>query len=67
MSTHQIIGLVLLVVGAILLYFGYQSSQGLEDQVYETFTGRFTDSTLWLLISGAVAAVAGIGLLLRKG
>ncbi|EWH02947.1 DUF3185 family protein [Halomonas sp. BC04] len=67
MSTNQIIGLALLVAGAILLYFGYQSSQGIEDQLYETFTGRFTDSTIWLFIAGAVAAVAGIGLLLRKG
>lgn len=67
MSTNQIIGLALLVVGAIFLYFGYQSSQGIEDQLYETFTGRFTDSTIWLFIAGAVAAVVGIGLLLRKG
>src|SRR5690606_32747732 len=35
-------------------------SQSLGDQVAETFTGRFTDSTMWLLLLGAAAAVGGI-------
>jgi len=56
--------MVLLAVGFILLYFAYQSSQSLGDQVTEAFTGRFTRSTIWFLILGAAAAVAGVGLLL---
>lgn len=60
----RILAIVLLVVGAILLFFAYQSSQSLGDQVSEAVTGRFTDSTIWFLILGAAAAVAGIGLLL---
>lgn len=59
-----ILGLVLLVVGLIMLFFGYQSSQSLGDQVTEVVTGRFTDATTWYLILGAASAVAGIGLLL---
>jgi hypothetical protein len=66
MSGNKVVGLALLVVGLILLYFGYQSSQSLGDQVFETFTGRFTDATLWLFIGGAASTVIGIGLLFRR-
>lgn len=66
MTSNQVIGIVLLVVGLILLYFGYQSSQGLADQVHETFTGRFTDSTIWYFIFGAASALVGLLLLITK-
>lgn len=64
MTSNRILALVLLVVGLILLFFAYQSSQSLGDQVTEAVTGRFTDSTTWFLILGAASAVAGVGLLL---
>jgi hypothetical protein len=64
MMDNRILAIVLLVVGLILLFFAYQSSQSLGDQVTEAVTGRFTDSTTWLLILGAASAVAGVGLLL---
>ncbi|WP_405240637.1 DUF3185 family protein [Lentisalinibacter orientalis] len=60
---NRILAAVLLVVGLILLFFAYQSSQSLGDQVTEAVTGRFTDSTTWFLILGAASAVAGVGLL----
>lgn len=67
MGTNQLVGVVLLVVGVILLYFGWQSSQSLGDQVTEAVTGRFTDETMWFIIGGAAAVVAGGFLaLLRK-
>ncbi|MEX0707448.1 MAG: DUF3185 family protein [Woeseia sp.] len=62
MSKNQIVGLALLVVGVILLYFGYQASQSMGEQVVESFTGRFTDSTTWYFVLGAVAIVVGLGL-----
>jgi len=55
----KLIGLVLLVVGIGLLYFGYQASQSVGNQLTESLTGRFTDETMWYLIGGAAAAVAG--------
>ncbi len=64
MEIKRILALVLLVVGLILLFFAYQSSQSVGDQVSEAVTGRFTDSTTWFLILGAVSAVAGVGLML---
>lgn len=66
MSSNKIIGLVLLVVGIILLYFGYQSSQGLDDQISEAFTGNFTDTTIWYYVLGGVAAVVGLVFVAKK-
>lgn len=61
---NKILAAVFLVAGLILLFFAYQSSQSLGDQVTEAVTGRFTDSTTWFLILGAASTVAGAGLLL---
>lgn len=66
MALPRIIGIVLLVVGIILLFFGWNASQSLGDQVAETFTGRFTDETMWYLIGGAAAAAVGAFLLVFK-
>lgn len=64
MASRKILAFVLLVVGLILLFFAYQSSQSVGDQVTEAVTGRFTDSTIWFLVLGAASAAAGVGLLL---
>jgi drug/metabolite transporter (DMT)-like permease len=66
MNGKQILGIVLLVAGLILLYFGYEASQSIGEQVHETFTGRFSDSTTWYFVLGAVAAVGGVGLLAAR-
>jgi len=66
LGSTQIIGLVLLVLGAVLLFTGYQSTQAVDDQLHETFTGRFTDSTMFLLITGGISTLAGLGLLVFK-
>ncbi len=66
MHINQILGIVLLVVGATLLYFGYAASQGIGEQVHETFTGRFTDSTTWYFVLGIGAAIGGVVLLTFK-
>lgn len=59
MGNQKLVGVVLLVVGAVLLFFGYQSTQSVGGQITETLTGRFTDETMWYLIGGAAAAIAG--------
>ena len=62
MGTKQIIGLVLLVLGAVLLYFGWQATDAPLEQAREGLTGEYSDRTMQYLIGGAVAAVAGIAL-----
>ncbi len=60
MNPNRVIGVVLLVVGLILLYFGYQATQTVTEQVTETVMGRYTETTMWYLIGGAASAVAGV-------
>jgi len=66
MGSQKLVGVVLLVVGILLLFFGFQASESLGDQVTETFTGRFTDETMWYLIGGAALTVAGAFLAFLK-
>lgn len=64
MSTSKLAGLVLVVVGGILLYFGYSASGSAFETVTETVTGRYTDRTTLYLVGGAACAVVGAGLLI---
>lgn len=67
MSIRHIFGVLLIAAGAALLYFGYQSSQTLGEQVYETFVGRFTDTTTLYLIAGTAASICGLVMLAIRG
>ena len=64
MSTTKLAALVLIVVGGILLYFGFNASGSPLESVTETLTGRYSDQTTLYLMGGAVCAVVGAGLLL---
>lgn len=66
MSAHQILGIVLLLAGLLLLFAGWQASESLGEQVHESMMGRFTDTTMWYLIGGAVASIGGVLLLVIK-
>lgn len=63
MAASKLVGLVLIVLGAILLYFGFTATDSIGEQVVEGVTGRYTDQTMWYLIGGGVSAVAGLALL----
>ncbi len=60
----KVAALVLIVVGAILMYFGYSASQSAFETLTETVTGRFSDQTTMYLVGGAACAVIGVGLML---
>ena len=64
MSTTKLAALVLIGVGGILLYFGYNASGSALESVTEAVTGRYSDQTTLYLIGGAACAVLGVGLLL---
>ncbi|WP_376694622.1 DUF3185 family protein [Wenzhouxiangella sp. EGI_FJ10305] len=67
MSTNRIIGIILIIVGGGLLFFGLQATGSLTEEVHETFTGRFTDETTWYLLGGGAALVVGLIMALRGG
>jgi hypothetical protein len=59
MSRNRIIGIVILAVGIVLVIFGLNASQAPLDQVSQTVTGRFTQTTMMYLIIGIIAIVGG--------
>ncbi len=63
---NKIIGLALLIAGAILLYFGYTEYNSTASQVTELVTGNPTDNSIWFLVGGAIAAIVGLGMLFKK-
>jgi uncharacterized membrane protein len=66
MNQKSMIGIALLVVGVILLYFGYNASESPTGEITEALTGRFDDETMFYFIGGAVAVVIGGVMLFRK-
>ena len=62
----KIIGIALLVGGVIALVYGFRAKDSVESKLTETFTGSPSRDAKWLLIGGAVASVAGVGLILLK-
>lgn len=67
MTGSKLIGIVLLALGAILLYFGFNATESVREEIGEAITGRYSDETMMYLIGGGVAVVAGLFLLLKKG
>ena len=61
----RIVGIVLLVVGAILLYFSYEASQSIASSVSEMATNEPTDNTIWYLIGGVAAVIIGLYAVIR--
>ena len=66
MINSRLIGIGLLALGAILLYFGVNATDSAVEEIGEAFTGRYSDETMMYLIGGGVAVAAGLFLLLKK-
>jgi TRAP-type C4-dicarboxylate transport system permease small subunit len=66
MANQKLIGILLLTFGLILLFFGWQSTESVGEQLTEAVTGRFTQQTMLYLIGGAIAAIAGLYILLSR-
>lgn len=63
MNNSRLLGVVLLVAGAILLVMGLNASDSVADRFSKFFTGHFTDATVWFIVGGAVAGIVGLSLL----
>jgi hypothetical protein len=58
------ISLAVLAGGILLLIFGINAYNSSSSDISRFFTGSATDKSIWMLVSGAVAAVLGaVGLL----
>jgi uncharacterized membrane protein YidH (DUF202 family) len=59
MSSTRIIGVVLLAVGILLLYFGYNASQSVGSQFKSAFSGSMSEKAMMYYVGGAI--LAGVG------
>lgn len=66
MNQNKMLGIVLLVVGVIALYFGFNATSSPMEEMTEAFTGQYSDKTMLYLIGGAAAGIAGLVMLVRK-
>jgi len=64
MSPQRIFGVVLLIVGVIVMIVGMNASHSMADRLSNTFTGRFTDGTMWYIIGGIATGLVGLAMLL---
>ena len=62
----QLISVVLTVVGAGLIYWGYDLSGSVGSQVTETITGSTPDDVMVRYIAGAASLAAGIYLYFKR-
>ena len=59
MKQAKLIGLVLVVVGAGLAFWGYQISGGLGSQITQTVSGSMSDDVMYRYIAGVACAAVG--------
>ncbi len=61
------LSLALLAIGVVLVVFGLNASDSFSSSVSRAVSGTPTDKTIWLLVGGIVAGVAGLFGLLGGG
>jgi drug/metabolite transporter (DMT)-like permease len=59
-SMTKAISVALIVGGIVLLYFGGQSFHSFSNDVSRVFTGAPTNKTIFLLVGGVIATLAGL-------
>jgi len=52
-------GIAVLVVGIVLIVWGANASQSAGSEISKFFTGAATNKSIWLLVGGTVALIAG--------
>lgn len=66
LTMFRMLGAAALAVGVVLLVFAFNASNAPVEQIADTLTGRYTDRTMWYLLGGVAAVVAG-GSLIMSG
>lgn len=54
------IALALLVAGIVLLIFGLNSADSIQNSFSRIFSGHPTDKTMWLIVGGSICLVLGV-------
>lgn len=56
---HFPIGLILVIAGIVLLVFGIVASESVSSSFAKFFTGAPSDRSIWLMLGGIAAIIAG--------
>lgn len=67
MSFVRLLGVMLAIAGAVLLWSGLKARDSLSERATELITGRNTDRTTLYLAGGGAALVGGILMVLAGG
>jgi hypothetical protein len=59
------IGIALVVVGIVLIIYGFNASDSASSGISRIFTGAPTNKTLWLLLGGISSTIVGAVMMLR--
>lgn len=59
------IGTALVVVGIVLIIYGFNASDSASSGISRIFTGAPTNKTLWLLLGGIGSTIVGAVMMLR--
>jgi hypothetical protein len=65
-NSQKLVGLVLLVAGAGLAFWGYQMSGAFGSQFSSAFSGSPSDGVMWRYIAGGVSAAVGLFLVAKS-
>lgn len=63
---NNLIGIIMLIIGGGLAYWGFEKSEGLQSQLSTAVTGAHTDNVMLLYIGGAVCVAIGIYFMTKK-
>jgi hypothetical protein len=64
---NKLSGLICLVVGGLLIYWGYHMSQSVTSQLNNLVNGSPGDKPMLLYVGGAILVLAGCGQVAWKG
>ncbi len=60
MNGQRITGIVLLIVGIVLLFYGLHASNSLADKAHNLIFGRYTQATAIYIFGGGAIGLAGL-------
>lgn len=66
MNQMRLVGIILLVVGIILIILGFNATDAPTEEIKETITGKYSDTTITYFVIGGIAAAAGLVLTFKK-
>lgn len=55
----RVLGIIALMMGIILLGFGLNSTQAVSEKVVEGVFGRYTENTMWYILTGSAMVIGG--------